>query len=596
MSRQKLSRLARYIFTLSVVAVMPPAYAQENTAPAVVNRAATGPQNLSGDALVSSADIRASEAGREMLEAGGSAADAAMATMLALTVVEPQSSGIGGGGFFVYHDAASGETVTIDGREEAPAAARPDRFLDANGQPLGMRDAVPGGRSVGVPGNIRLAAEVHRRFGRVPWARLFDPAIRLAEGGFTVSPWLAATLAGADRRWTDFPATRDQFFIDGRPARLGETLVNPALATTLRDIAANGPDAFYTGATARAIVDAVRSAPRNPGDMTMADLAAYQAETRDPVCVMYRVYRICGMGPPSSGATTVFAILGMIEAFDMRAMGPNNAMSWHVLGEAMRLAYADRDAFIGDPAFVDVPVSGLLNRRYLAERSRLISPFHVADSYVAGTPPGAAPRTPHPSGEVPSTSHFVAVDRSGNVASMTSTVEGIFGSQLVAAGMVLNNELTDFSLAPERDGAPVANRVEAGKRPRSSMSPTIVYDAAGRPILAVGSAGGPRIIMHVVKTLIGVLDFGLTVDQAIALPNLYMAGDGNILENTALGTDLMPRLAAFGRPIIVSELGSKLNAAQRNADGSGWTGAADPRSVGAVAVEVVVPEAITNDQ
>lgn len=596
MSRKILKRIAQFSFMLGTLTSLCALQAQENTAPAVVNRAATGPQNLSGQALVSSADVRASEAGREMLEAGGSAADAAIATMLALTVVEPQSSGIGGGGFFVYHDAASGETVTVDGREEAPAAARPDRFVGANGQPLGMRDAVPGGRSVGVPGNIRLAAEVHRRFGRVPWARLFDPAIRLAEGGFTVSPWLAATLAGSDQRWADFPATRAQFFIDGRPARLGQRLVNPALGATLRDIANNGADAFYAGATARAIVDAVRTAPRNPGDMTMADLAAYQAETRDPVCINYRVYRICGMGPPSSGATTVFAILGMIEAFDMRSMGPNNAMSWHVLGEAMRLAYADRDAYVGDPAFVDVPVAGLLDRRYLAERSRLISPFRVADRHVPGTPPGAAPRTAAVSGEVPSTSHFVAVDRAGNVASMTSTVEGIFGSQLVAAGMVLNNELTDFSLVPERNGAPVANRVEAGKRPRSSMSPTIVYDASGQPILAVGSAGGPRIIMHVVKTLVGVLDFGLPVDQAIALPNLYMAGDGNILENTTLGTDLMPRLAAFGRPIIVSELGSKLNAAQRNADGSGWTGAADPRSVGAIAVEVAVPDAVAADQ
>lgn len=564
--------------------------AQENTAPVVTGQATSGEQTLSGEALVSSADIRASMAGREMLEAGGSAADAAMAAMLALTVVEPQSSGIGGGGFFVYHDAATGETVTIDGREMAPSAARPDRFLNTDGSVMGMRSAVPGGRSVGVPGNIRLAAEVHRRYGRLPWARLFDPAIRLAEGGFTVSRWLAAALSGSAQYWQDFPQTRDLFAVDGRPARFGETLRNPALGATLRAIADNGPDAFYTGATAQAIVTAVRTAPRNPGDMTMADMAAYRAETRDPVCVPYRQYRICGMGPPSSGATTVFAMLGMIEGFDMAAMGRDNPMSWHVLAEAMRLAYADRDAYVGDPGFVDVPVAGMLDRRYLSDRARLISPFRAAETVAAGTPPGAAARTPAPSGEVPSTSHFVAVDRTGNVASMTSTVEGIFGSQLVAAGMVLNNELTDFSLAPMRNGAPVANRVEPGKRPRSSMSPTIVYDASGQPILAVGSAGGPRIIMHVVKTLIGVLDFGLPVDEAIALPNIYMAGDGIIIENTPLGADLSARLAQFGRPVIAGELGSKLNAAHRNADGSGWTGAADPRSVGAVAVEVVVPD------
>ena len=560
-----------------------PIAAQENTAPSVA--AATPPtRTASGAALVSSADARASEAGREILALGGSAADAAMATMLALTVVEPQSSGIGGGGFFVYHDVATGEVVTIDGREEAPAAATPQRFIGADGRPMGMRDAVPGGRSVGVPGNIRLAAEVHRRFGRVSWAQLFAPAIRLADEGFTVSPWLATALAQTETRWADFPQTRALFFIDGRPARLGETLRNPALATTLRGIATRGPDAFYTGATARAIVTAVRTAPRNPGDMTLADLAAYRAQEREPVCFAYRVYRVCGMGPPSSGATTVFGILGMLEGYDLRTMGKDNPMSWHLISEAMRLAYADRDTYVADPDVVDVPVAGLIDEGYLRDRARLISPFRAAESVAAGTPPGATPRTTAVAGEVPSTSHFVAVDRAGNVASMTSTVEGIFGSQLVAGGMILNNELTDFSLAPERNGAPVANRVEGGKRPRSSMSPTIVYGPDGAPILAVGSAGGPRIIMHVLKTLVGVLDFGLSAEDAIALPNIFMAGDGTIVENTPMGAEVSTQLARFGRPTISSELGSKLNTAQRNADGS-WTGAADPRSVGAVAVE-----------
>jgi gamma-glutamyltranspeptidase/glutathione hydrolase len=269
----------------------------------------------------------------------------------------------------------------------------------------------------------------------------------------------------------------------------------------------------------------------------------------------------------------------------MHAMGKDNPMSWHLIAEAMRLAYADRDAYVGDPDFVDVPTAGLLDERYLAQRAQLISPFSVASSYTPGMPPRAAPRTAATGGEVPSTSHFVAVDRTGNVASMTSTVEGIFGSQLIARGMVLNNELTDFSMEPERNGAPVANRVEPGKRPRSSMSPTIVYNAAGQPILALGSAGGPRIIMHVAKTLIGVLDFGLPVDEAIALPNIYMAGGGDVMENTPLGTAIAPQLARFGRPVMSTDLPSKVNAAQRDADGSGWTGAADPRSVGAVAVQ-----------
>ena len=456
--------------------------------------------------------------------------------------------------------------------------------MGVDGRPMGMRDAVPGGRSVGVPGNIRLAAEVHRRFGRVSWAQLFAPAIRLADAGYEVNPWLAAALAGAERYWADFPQTRALYYIDGRPARLGETLRNPALATTLRGIATRGPDAFYSGETARAIVTAVRNAPRNPGDMTLADLAAYSAQERDPVCFAYRIYRVCGMGPPSSGATTVFGILGMLEGYDLRTMGKDNPMSWHLISEAMRLAYADRDTYVADPDVVDVPVAGLIDETYLRDRARLISPFRAAAAVAAGTPPGATPRTTAVAGEVPSTSHFVAVDRTGNVASMTSTVEGIFGSQIVAGGMILNNELTDFSLAPERNGAPVANRVEGGKRPRSSMSPTIVFDAEGQPILAVGSAGGPRIIMHVLKTLVGVLDFGLPVAEAIALPNIYMAGDGSIMENTPEGAELATQLAQFGRPTISSELGSKLNAAQRLPDGS-WSGAADPRSVGAVAVE-----------
>ncbi len=534
-------------------------------------------------ALVSSADSRASAAGREMLDAGGSATDAALATMVALTVVEPQSSGIGGGGFFVHHDAASGETATIDGRETAPRAANSRRFLGADGRPRGGREVVPGGLSVGVPGNIALMADAHRRWGRLPWARLFAPAIRLAEEGFEVNGFLAATLAATPERWQNFPQTRALYYIDGRPARVGERLRNPAIATMLREIAARGPDAFYRGATARAIVDATRNAPMNPSDMTLADLSSYRVRNPAPVCFQYRVYRVCGMGPPSSGGTTVFAMLGMLEHFDLGRMGAENPMSWHLIREAMHLAYADRDAYVGDPDFVTVPVSGMLNEGYLAERARLISPFRAASRYLPGTPPGAPTRIMAPDGEVPSTSHFVAVDAQGNVVSMTSTVEGHFGSQLVARGMILNNELTDFTHAPVRDGALVANRVQGGARPRSSMSPTIVYGPDGRVILAVGSAGGPRIIMHVLKTLVGVLDWGMSAEDAIALPNLFMAGDGDIIENNALGRQLSQGLSAFGRPVLTSELGSKLNAADRDADGN-WRGAADPRSLGAVAI------------
>jgi gamma-glutamyltranspeptidase/glutathione hydrolase len=280
----------------------------------------------------------------------------------------------------------------------------------------------------------------------------------------------------------------------------------------------------------------------------------------------------------------VFQILGMLESFDMRTMGRDNPMSWHLIAEAMRLAYADREAYVGDPGFVSVPVAGMIDETYLGQRSRMISPFRARDDYPAGRPPGSEARLRVADGEVPSTSHFVALDRGGNLASMTSTVEGIFGSQLVARGMVLNNELTDFNLVPTRaNGTPVANQVGPGRRPRSSMSPTIVYGPDNQPILAIGSAGGPRIIMHVTKVLVGVLDFGLSLEDAIALPNIYMAGDGNVIENTALGTTLAPQLAQFGRPVAAADLSSKLNGAQRG--DAGWTGAADPRSVGAVAVE-----------
>lgn len=566
MIQRLLAFLALALFSSSLAAQTPQPVARESVA------------------LVSSADARASAAGRAMLDAGGSATDAALATMIMLTLVEPQSSGIGGGGFFVHHDAATNNVATIDGRETAPRRARADRFLGTDGRPRGMREVVPGGISVGVPGNIRLMAQAHRRWGRLPWAQLFAPAIQLADEGFRVNGFLAATLAATSDRWADFPATRALYYIDGRPAREGEILRNPEFARLLREVAARGPDAFYTGTTARAIVAATTTnAPRNPGDMTMADLAGYRAVERDAVCYNYRRFRVCGMGPPSSGGTTVLAMLGMLEHFDLASMGRDNPMSWHLIREAMHLAYADRDTYLGDPGFVDVPTAGLLNERYLAERARLISPFRAAERYVPGTPPGAPARMLAPDGEVPSTSHFVAVDRWGNVVSMTSTVEGHFGSQLVARGMVLNNELTDFTHAPVRDGALVANRVQGGARPRSSMSPTIVYDENGRVVLAVGSAGGPRIIMHVLKTLVGVLDWNMSAQDAIALPNLFMAGDGDILENNAAGRALQPGLAQFGRPVLTGDLGSKLNAADRDANGN-WRGAADPRSLGAVAI------------
>jgi gamma-glutamyltranspeptidase/glutathione hydrolase len=355
-------------------------------------------------------------------------------------------------------------------------------------------------------------------------------------------------------------------------------LRNPQLAQTLRTLAAKGPDAFYSGEIAAQISSAVAASKRNPTSLSARDLAAYQAKVRPPVCAPYRQFRICGMGPPSSGATTVLEILGLLERFDLKVMGPRDPRSWHLIAEAMKLAYADRNTWLADSDFVEVPIAGLLDRDYLRQRSQLISPDKPLGHYEPGTPPGAQPRTAGPSSEVPGTSHFVAIDGKGNIASMTSTVEGPFGSQIAVGGFVLNNELTDFTFVPEAGGAPVANRVEGGKRPLSSMSPTIVYDASGKPVLALGSAGGKRIIMHVLKTLIGYIDFGLPVRDAIALPNIYFGGDSTLIEQGTFLAEMQSDLSRVDGLVTSSALTSKVNAIERTP--TGWRGAADPRGDG----------------
>lgn len=540
--------------------------------------------------VTSSADPRATQAGREILAKGGSATDAALAMMLVLTLVEPQSSGIGGGGFLVHHNAADGSIATIDGREKAPASATADRFLGKDGKPRGFMEVVPGGLSVGVPGNMRLAEAAHKRWGKLPWAALFAPAIRLADEGFEVTEAMRSWLVRFEPLWKDFPQARALYYVDGKVPPLGTRIRNPAYAALLRDMAARGADAFYTGANAKAIIDAVASAPRNPATITAADLTGYAARPRDAVCTSYRQYRVCGMGPPSSGATTVFGILGMLEGFDMQAMGRDNPMSWHVLGEAMQLAYADRELYLGDADFVDVPVKGLLDKAYLAGRAQLISPYRAAGSYLPGKPPGAPERSKPAPVQEEGTTHFVAVDRAGNVANYTSTIESVFGSHLVANGYFLNNELTDFDHSPvsARDGALAANRVAPGKRPLSSMSPTIVYGPDGKVVLAVGSAGGKRIIMHVTKTLIGVLDWGLTAQEAINLPNIYFGRAGLLLEDDDAGKAMAEKMKVFGYSPVPTDLGSKLNAVERVGDV--WRGAADPRGPGSAAVDDAPPQ------
>ena len=531
--------------------------------------------------VTSSADPRATQAGMEMLRKGGSAADAEMAMLLALTVVEPQSSGIGGGGFLVYQDSKG--LTTINGRETAPAAATPDRFLGADGKPVAFLQAFPGGKSVGVPGNIRLMAQAHAKWGKLPWRALFGPAIRLADKGFVVNETLAGRLNLLEKLWVNFPEAQKIYWVNGKPAPAGTLLKNPDLAAALKQIARRGPDSFYTGKIGQSIVDTVTKSKVAPADMTMADLAAYKVKEQGALCAPYRIYVVCGMGPPSSGATTVLQILGSLERFDMKALGKDNPQSWHLISEAMQLAYADREKYLGDPDFVDVPTAGLIDPAYLASRSALINPDKAASDYPAGNPPGAQKRTAAISGEVSGTSHFVAVDKKGNVATMTSTIEGPFGSQLIASGFFLNNELTDFTLAPELDGAPVANRVQGGKRPLSSMSPTIVYDRQGKIVMALGSAGGKRIIMHVTKTLIAALDFDLSLKDAIAQPNIYFAGKAVQVEQGTTLAAMADKLSAYGHIVLVSDLTSKVNGAQMT--DKGWTGAADPRSPGTALVE-----------
>jgi gamma-glutamyltranspeptidase / glutathione hydrolase len=533
---------------------------------------------LAKGGAVTSADPRATEAGMEMLRAGGSAADAAIATMLALSVVEPQSSGIGGGSFIVHYDAKSGDTGTVDGRETAPAATTETRFLDASGKPLGFREAVVGGKSVGIPGNIAAAARVHAHWGKLPWRRLFAPAIRLAGEGYVVTPRLAGVIKSMSATWDGLDQTRAVYLKDGRPVAAGERVVNPAKAALLKAIAKKGPKAFYTGANAKAISDAVSLSPKNPAPLTVGEIAAYKAKDREAVCTTYRVYTLCGMGPPSSGATTVFQILGMVERFDIKALGKDSPVAWHLIAEAMMLAYADREQYLGDADFVQVPVKGLLDKSYIAARSALISETTSLPRYEAGTPPGAEPRTAAISGEAGGTTHFIAADGNGNVASMTSTVEGPFGSQLTANGVALNNELTDFSWQPMKDGKPVANRPQPGKRPLSSMSPTIVYKE-GKPVFAVGAAGGKRIIMQVAKTLIAHLDWGMSAKDALAAPNIYFGGEAVILESGTPLAAMMQEVAKLGRTVIASPLApSKANAMELTPQG--WRGAADPRSDG----------------
>lgn len=530
--------------------------------------------------MVSAGDPRGAEAGAAMLRQGGSATDAALAMLLALTVVEPQSSGIGGGGLLLVDDG-KGRVTSFDGRETAPAAASPDWFKASDAY-LKMGDVVPGGLSVGVPGNVAMMALAHRRGGKLPWKALFSPAIALARGGYAITPRLYAFLDRSGKTAGFSAEGRALFFTPGgQPLPVGTVVRNPALATFLEALAARGEKAFYRGANAAALVAAVSGDTRRPAPLSRADLTAYRAKQRPPVCAPYRTYRVCGMGPPSSGATTVLGVLGLLQHFDMKALGKDNPVSWHLLAEAMRLTYADRDRYLADADFVDVPVAGLIAPDYLAARARLIATDRSMPGVAPGNPAGVKVAMADPvEREVPSTTHFVAIDRKGRAATLTSTVEGPFGSGLMVNGYFLNNELTDFSMVPDRDGKPVANRVQAGKRPLSSMAPTLVYDASGKLRLALGAGGGKTIPAQVAKALVGVLDWGLSAQDAIALPLIYAPGGNSVIVEQGSPLEAMiPALNALGHADVRSSaLPLKANAVE--VLGSQLAGGADPRSEG----------------
>jgi gamma-glutamyltranspeptidase/glutathione hydrolase len=469
--------------------------------------------------MVAAANPLAAEAGREILRQGGSAIDAAIAVQLVLNLVEPQSSGLGGGAYMLHWDQAKRALTSLDGRETAPAAATPDRFM-RDGKPMPFMEAVVGGRSVGVPGTPRLLEEAHKRWGRLPWASLFQPAIRLAENGFAISPRLNGLLTD-ETALRDSLVARDYFYQpDGSPKPVGTVLKNPAFAATLRTIADKGADAFYSGPIAEDIVATVEGHPTNPGDMTLADLAAYRVAERPPVCAPYRVYTVCGMGPSSSGGIAVAQILSMLAGQNLARMG-EGAEAAHWIAEASRLAYADRAQYLGDPDFLTIPVRGLMDPAYLAHRAALISPEKSIGRAEPGEPPFAQKSELAPSDGVEhGTSHISVIDADGNAVSMTTTIESGFGSRLMTkSGFLLNNELTDFNFLPTEAGRPVANRVEAGKRPRSSMAPTIVFDAFDRLYVVTGSPGGSQIVNFVVKTLVGLLDWKLDPQTAVDLPN-----------------------------------------------------------------------------
>jgi len=531
--------------------------------------------------MVAAANPHATQAGYDVLKRGGNAIDAMVATQLVLGLVEPQSSGLGGGAFLVYYNADEDRVTTFDGRETAPMAVTPRLFQDDAGDTLKFWDAVVGGLSVGTPGTVKLMYETHKAHGSLDWQSLVQPAIELAENGFPVSERLNQLITNDVERLSVHPDTKAYFFdADGAPLPVGHLLKNQAYADTLKAIATGGADAFYKGPIAQAIVDKVTTAS-NPGVLAMRDLEYYVIKEREPVCVTYRAHDVCGMGPPSSGALTVGQILGSLEPYNLRDLGPTNVESWRLIGDASRLAFADRGRYMADSDYVPLPVEGLVDRVYLTKRAKLLEGDSALESVSAGEPEWDHSLwfAEDESIEFKSTSHFSIVDAQGNAVSITTTIENGFGSRLMSGGFLLNNELTDFSFASHKDGVPIANRVEPGKRPRSSMSPTIVMKD-DKPYMVIGSPGGSRIIGYVAQSIIAHLDWGMDVQAAINMPHAVNRFGTYDLEEGTGATALKSELEAIGYEVGVRSLTSGLHGIV--IDDGKLMGGADPRREGVV--------------
>jgi gamma-glutamyltranspeptidase / glutathione hydrolase len=540
--------------------------------------------------MVSAANPLATDAGYQVLKAGGSAIDAAIATQMVLNLVEPQSSGIGGGAFLLYSDGTA--VKAFDGREMAPAAATDRLFQTADGKAMPFYEGVVGGRSVGAPGVLRMLEMAHRQYGKLPWASLFEPALKLAEDGFPVSARLN-TLLKSEKYLKNDPTAAAYFYdASGNPWPVGHVLKNPELVKALREIAKGGAEAFYHGRIARDIEAKVRSHPTNPGVLTAADIALYQPKVREPVCTDYKKWTVCGMPPPSSGGIALAQMLGILETRNMTALAPVDgalsAEAIHLFSEAGRLAYADRGRYVADTDFVPLPGNGikpLIDKRYLATRAALITDMSMGTA-TAGVPPAMTLAWGQDtSPELPSTSHVSIVDGSGNALSMTTTIEDVFGSRQMVDGFLLNNQLTDFSFDSADANGPIANRVQPGKRPRSSMAPTLVFEKGTRKlVLSTGSPGGSAIINYVGKVLVGTLDWGLNVQQAISLPNFGSRNGPTELEQGRVADALVEQLKAKGHNVRVMEQTSGLQGIMRmNIHGEEmWFGGADPRREGIV--------------